>query len=83
MLEEVKKHIKIDGDEEDSIVSSLITAAETFLSNAGVEPSYEDELYIQAIKMLAGSWYDNRDAVGESNTHAFSLKSIITQLSAK
>ncbi|PGV85667.1 DNA-packaging protein, partial [Bacillus cereus] len=33
-LEEAKEYLRVDGDEEDSLISSFITAAEIYIKNA-------------------------------------------------
>lgn len=37
-LEEVKRYLKVDGDEEDEEVKTLVSAAQEYLQNAGIPP---------------------------------------------
>lgn len=80
MLEKIKEYLKIDGNDEDITIQTLITSAELYLKNAGVIEDYQNELYDLAIKMLVLHWYENREIIGNSKKMAFSLDNIITQL---
>lgn len=79
-LDELKLFLRIDGTEEDSLLLSLQSAAENFMTNAGVTVDYNNELYKLAIKLLVSHWHENREVVGNANKLAFSLDTIITQL---
>ena len=83
MLEKIKEYLKIDGNDEDITIQTLITSAELYLKNAGVIEDYQNELYDLAIKMLVLHWYENRESVlvgSISKKLEFSLSNIITQL---
>lgn len=80
-LQEMKHYLRIDGEEDDSLISSLIIGAEQFLEGAGVpETSSTLSLYGIATKMLVTHWYENREPIGKAEELAFSLSHIITQL---
>ena len=79
MLEEIKNYMRIDEDYDDSLINSLIEAANLYMLNAGVKNT-ENDLYKLAIKMLVLHWYENREVIGEAKKLAFSLDNIITQL---
>jgi uncharacterized phage protein (predicted DNA packaging) len=79
-LEELKLFMKIDGTDEDTLITSLQAAAEEYMKNAGVIKDYTKFLYALAIKMLVGHWYENRSVVGKADKLAFSLDSMIIQL---
>jgi uncharacterized phage protein (predicted DNA packaging) len=79
-VEEIKSFLRIDGTEEDALVTALQLGAEEYLDNAGVIKDYTKELYKLAVKLLVGHWYEHREIVGKSDKLAFSLDSIILQL---
>ncbi|HEQ3553585.1 head-tail connector protein [Bacillus subtilis] len=79
-LKEMKEWLRVDGDEEDNLVSSLISAAVKHLEKSGVKDT-ENELYKLAVKMLVDEWYQNRGASGEGkNKLSYSVQSMILQL---
>lgn len=81
-LEEAKEYLKIEHDEEDTLVQSLIIAAENYIKNAtGIEFDDTNELAKLAIKLLVVNWYENREInTDKANKLAFSLDVILTQL---
>ena len=80
MLQEIKEYMRIDEDYEDLLIQTLITSAETYLSNAGAMADYENSLYKLAVKMIVLHWYENREVIGDAKKLSYSLDSIITQL---
>lgn len=79
-LEEAKRYLRQPGSHEDEDVTAIIIAAETYISNAGIVLSADNELAKMAIKMLVVHWYENREPIGQTNLIALGLSSIITQL---
>ncbi|KAB2459729.1 phage gp6-like head-tail connector protein [Bacillus sp. CH126_4D] len=80
-LEEAKEYLRVDGDEEDSLISSFITAAEIYIKNAtSKNVDLKSELAKLAARILIAHWYENREAVGKAEQLAFSLQSILVQL---
>lgn len=76
MLEEVKRYLRIDGDEEDQDIESFINAAKQDLIDAGVnENRLVTDLGKTAIKIIVGSLYD-----GEESKLSKTLLNIITKL---
>ncbi|HFK1726907.1 head-tail connector protein [Bacillus cereus] len=76
MLEEVKRYLRIDGDEEDQDIESFINAAKQDLIDAGVnENRLVTDLGETAIKIIVGSLYD-----GEESKLSKTLLNIITKL---
>lgn len=85
MLNEIKLYLRIDGEEEDALLSSLIIAANEYIKNA-TRPDVDEtsELYKTAVKLLISHWYENRGAVligSISKSLEFGLQSILIQLS--
>ena len=76
MLDAVKHYLRIDGSEQDSLLSSLIAAAKAYLANAGVEENEEDDLYKLAVCIFASIHFDGDDKGGLERA----LTSIILQI---
>ncbi len=81
-LEELKKYLKIENDEDDTLIETLQVAGEEYLANAGIKKSYSKKLYTLAVKLLVTHWYQNRMIQGDKSTSklSFSLDAIIMQL---
>lgn len=80
-LEEAKKYLRVDGDEEDELITSFIVAAEIYIKNAtSKNVDLKSELAKLAARILISHWYENREAIGKAEQLAFSLQSILVQL---
>lgn len=82
-LEELKLFLRIDTEEEDTLIQGLQISAEEYLTNAGIKKDYSKELYKLAIKILVSHWFENRSVenIGKNTSKiAFGLDTIITQL---
>lgn len=77
LLAYVKDYMKVD--EEDTLVSSFILVAKTYLTNAGVTIDEENELHKLAIAMIASQRYEDRLGRSTSN-NTFIINSLITQI---
>ncbi len=82
--EEIKLYLRIDGPEDDSLITALQMSAEEYLLNEGISKDYTKELYKLAIKLLVAHWYEYRAVVliSDNCMHKlpYSLDEIITQL---
>lgn len=78
-LEEVKQYLRIDGSEDDNFLTSLITAADEYLFDAGVRSTISFR-YKLAVMLLVSEWYENRTIRGVSSDVSYSVNSIILQL---
>lgn len=58
-LEEAKEYLRIDGDEDDNLVSFFISAAKNHMENAGVTDT-ESDLYKMAALIYVADAYENR-----------------------
>lgn len=80
-LEEAKGYLRVDGDEEDMLITSFIEASEIYIKNAtSKNVDLKSELAKLAARILIAHWYENREAVGKAEQLAFSLQSILVQL---
>ena len=75
-LEDAKIYLRVDADDDDDLIQTLITAAEAYINGqtgktkkiVGTEedgqPIYEDikesELWKLAVKLMLAHWYENR-----------------------
>lgn len=83
MLNEVKQYLRVEIDwtEEDSLLSSFILAAKSYVKNAtGIEVDESNDLHKLAVCLLVVNWYENREPVGKADKLAFSLESILFQM---
>lgn len=74
-LEEAKEYLRIDGDEDDNLVSFFISAAEKHMDNAGVTDK-ESELYKLAVMIFVADAYENRTTANSGSK----ISGIILQL---
>ena len=76
-IDDVKDYCCTDDD-----LTSYISAAEVYLTNAGVSVNESNSLYEQAVKMLVSTWYDNRtpDPSDKNVPQSYGLNGIILQL---
>lgn len=80
-LDEAKAYLRVDGSEEDMLITSLVGAAEQYIKNATSKSvDAKSELAKLAARILIAHWYENREAVGKAEKLAFSLQSILVQL---
>lgn len=63
-LEEAKQHLRVDTDDDDTLIASLLDAAEeTVLNHLNLEALPDAEPVRVAILMLLGALYENRESV--------------------
>ena len=81
-LEACKTYMRVDGDDDDALITRLMNAAKAYLRNAGIEEpvSEDNNLYTTAVHSLTLHYYDHRDAVGEEKSFPTGLRPIINQL---
>lgn len=96
LLDELKDYLRIDGDDENKILSSFLSSSKLYLENSGVK--LPDDFYLMvndkdvfaqhrlAIMILATHFYENRIAITPSTIKVaqipipYGLQSIILQL---
>lgn len=76
-LEDVQNYCGADED-----LTPYITAAEQYLTNAGIQQDETKALYALAVEMLVSTWYDNRSTSPSENSipQPYGLAGIINQL---
>ena len=81
-LDDLKIYLRVDSNEEDTLIASLQEGAESYLINAGIAKNYADGLYTLAIRLLVNNWYQNRETfINLKTTKAdYSLQRIIFSL---
>lgn len=81
-LEETKAWVRVDGTEDDVLIISLISAAETYLHNAtGNQFDSTNDLARLFCLVLITDWYENREAVGSATEKTRPIvESILAQL---
>lgn len=91
-LNEIKEYLRVDGDEDDKLISSLFITTKLYIKNAtGVTEEIAEkrdilELYNLTVKILLSHWYENRlPEMTGPKTHelSFSLTSLFLQLEAE
>jgi uncharacterized phage protein (predicted DNA packaging) len=81
-LDEVKNWLRIDFNEDDALLTTLIGAAEEYLQNAtGVGYDETNNLAKLFCMTLIADWYENRDMIGKASDQVRPIiQSILTQL---
>jgi uncharacterized phage protein (predicted DNA packaging) len=81
-LDEAKSWLRIDFSEDDALLSSLISASETYLKNAtGIEYDNSNHLAKLFCMVLISDWYENRELVGRASDQVRPIiNSILMQL---
>lgn len=80
-LEACKKYMRVDGEDEDDVILSLMSAAQAYLERAGITPERSPAAqYDLALWGLTLHYYDHREAVGNESAFPIGLRPIITQL---
>ncbi len=80
-LEACKIYMRVDGNDDDELIASLMTAAKAYLDGAGIPaPQEASSLYNIAVHALTLNYYDHRDAVGGETPFPAGLRPIINQL---
>lgn len=65
-LETIKEYLKVDHCYEDTLITSLLAAAESYIKQTtgktlkGTAAINTDELYNLCVKLMVAHWYENR-----------------------
>lgn len=87
-LEEAKQYLKVDYEDEDILITTLIETAEQYLFNAtGIKYDSSNKLAVLYCKALIYDWYKSRGLNQDSSKNMnilektrFTLQSILLQL---
>lgn len=81
-LEEAKLYLRIDGNEDDILLDTLIAAAEEYIKNAtGKEFDNSSRLAKLLCLVLITDWYENRAQTDKiSEKYRFTVQTILGQL---
>lgn len=78
-LDELKNYLRIDGSEDDVILTLLIDGAKEYLKNTGV-PESNSKLYKIAVMLYVSLHYENRDPSMKIDKLNYAFESIVLQL---
>lgn len=78
-LEEAKTHLRVDGNDDDAYISTLIAAAESLVKTmTGKELTAEHPLAKVLVLLIVGDWYDNRVITGTSYRVGDKIRDIVS-----
>lgn len=81
MLKLAKDYLRIDGTDEDIIITHLIETAKSYIKSAtNIDYSEENHLYKMALLLLVVRWYENRNLVGKNDDLDYTISSILLQI---
>lgn len=79
--EQLKKYLRIDGGELDSVLASYQAAAEKYLENAGCPVNYENKLYEVVVTVIVSKLFENPDLLSSTSERTgLTLVGLIAQL---
>ena len=81
-LDDIKLYLRVDSKDDDTLISSLQTAAIRYMENCtGKTYDTANELHNLLVKMLVANWYENRVAnVGNATEVPHSITSLMIHL---
>lgn len=87
-LSVMKSYLRIDDTSEDVLITSLISAAESFVQQTtgktlkGTAAISTDELYNLCVKLMVAHWYENRavQATTQLNDFSFSVQALMNHI---
>lgn len=84
LLDDVKLYLRVDGQDEDSVIQGLIEAAKQYIqTGTGVTFTDTDARHVLTLKMIVAHWYDNRGLVGSTAELPFTVTAQLLQIEAE
>ena len=82
MLDDVKLYIRVDSDDEDTLIQDLMDAAKGYLQRMTGKLYTDDAVWNMAVKYLCSHWYENRDdtVVGRDAKVDHTIDSLISHI---
>ena len=87
LLDGTKAFLRVDGDDDDAVIQSLIDAASVFIKHGtGVAVTESDAQSVLVMQMIVAWWYEDRNPAGAASetsmqTVPWSIKAQLIQLS--
>lgn len=80
-LKEAKVFCRIDNDEEDALIKTLIKTANDYIESAcGKNYDKDSEKAKLCQGLLVNHWYENRSLIGNKKALPYSIESLLLQL---
>jgi len=80
-LKEAKIFCRIDNDEEDALIESLIKTADEYIESAcGTDYEKNSEKAKLCQALLVNHWYENRSLIGNKKALPYSIENLLLQL---
>ena len=87
-LDDMKSYLHVDGVDEEDTISSLMTAAESYVQQTtgktlkGTANINTDELYNLCVKLMVAHWFENRavQAATQLTDFSFSVQALINHI---
>lgn len=84
MLDDTKAFLRVDGNDDDAVIQTLIDAAKKYIKQGtGVNVSEDDAQSILCMHLLVGYWYENRNSVGQGAELPFTITAQLVQLETR
>ena len=84
LLDDVKLYLRVDGQDEDSVIQGLIEAAKQYIqTGTGVTFDETNARHLLTLKMIVAHWYDNRGLVGNTTELPFTVTAQLLQIEAE
>lgn len=77
----VKKHLRVDFDDDDTLIALEQSASEKYVANAVGRYNDDDPLARLLVLFLVGEMYKNRQySISVNDKNSYTVRSIVTQL---